>query len=138
MSQKELEQLLNAVVPQAEERLAERGEVYPFGAMMKTDGGVVFSTVEAGDESNPRGQFVELLVSGLRARRADYRAVAICWDGKIRQVDTEEVSDAVIVFLEHADGEAVNIYLPYQKMADGTYDYADLLGTEAQPRVFGD
>ena len=44
-----------------------------------------------------------------------YLAVGICFDVMILLPNTTQKSDAIQVAIEYADGEAVDVYLPYKK-----------------------
>jgi len=45
-------------------------------------------------------------------------------------------TDAILVSMEHAEGEPVDAYLPYQKMANGQYEYGELFLVRGEPRIF--
>jgi len=85
--------------------LQQRAELSPFGAVVRTGGETrLLGEGFAGDASASR--FPELL-DGLRRDRADFRAAAIC--SHVRLPD----SAAVRIQLEHQEGQAVHVVVPY-------------------------
>lgn len=136
MSHDDLDQLLSALIPFAQEQLDKHGEFFPFGGVMKPDGemGLVARGDDGPDESDDmRNQ----LMLGLRHEVSDgkARAAAVCADMTFRYEGEEatDARDAIGVHLE-CPGEAVMVYLPYSKAEDGSYEYGDLVGS-AQPAV---
>jgi hypothetical protein len=87
--------------------LEQREKFHPFGAAMSTGGE---ERVLDGDLSADTGTTVfGALLDGLRHDRADFRSVAIC--SHVRLPD----SDAVRIQLEHQEGQAVHLVVPYSK-----------------------
>jgi hypothetical protein len=71
------------------------------------------------------------LVDGLRQDRAVFRAAAICSDVQLPE------SDAVRVELEHQDGHAMAVLMPYKKKRFGRADeYDDLRGGTADNQIW--
>jgi hypothetical protein len=131
-SQDDLDGLLNVTLPFAQQVLANSGEFYPFGAAVTASGE---TQLIAGDprqgEHPPSAEVLSSLVDGFRQNRAGLRAVAMCSD--VRLPD----SDAVRVELEHRDGHAVAVLLPYKKKRFGRgMEYSDLRGGSADQRVW--
>ena len=109
-TQDDLDGLLNVTLPFAQQMLAKSGEFYPFGAAVTADGETRLLAGDPSQGEHPaRAEVLSTLLGGLRQTRADLRAVAICSD--VRLTDT----DAVRVELEHRDGHAMNVLMPYKK-----------------------
>lgn len=117
MAHPDLDQLLNAVLPFAEQMLKKHGEFYPFGASMNHTGEVAMSAADTGSEHPPSAEVVALLFDGFKKQAAEklVRACAVCFDSRVVLPGTSKKSDAVAVSLEHEVGEAVEIFIPYQK-----------------------
>ena len=113
-SQDDLDGLLNVTLPFAQQMLAKSGEFYPFGAAVSADGGTRLLAGDPGQGEHPASpEVLYTLLAGLRQTRADLRAVAICSD--VGLADT----DAVRVELEHRDGHAMAVLMPYKKKRFG-------------------
>ena len=130
-AQDDLDGLLNITLPFAQQMLADHGEFYPFGATVTSSGQKRLLAGELGREHPASGDVLSLLVEGLRRDRDGLRAVAMCTD--VRLLD----GDAVRVELEHQDGQAVAVLLPYRKKRFGRgVEYDDLRGGTADKQVW--
>jgi len=105
--QDDLDGLLNMTLPFAQQMLKKGGEFYPFGAATSTAGEELLLSAE--DDHPASTAVLASLLNGIRHDRAVYRAVAICSD--VRLPD----SDAVRVELEHQEGQAMAVLMPYRK-----------------------
>jgi hypothetical protein len=109
-AQDDLDGLLDASLPFAQEMLGERGEFFPYAAAITTTGETKFIAGDPGEGEQPTSVAVlQVLVEGLRAERDTLRAAAVVSD--VRRSD----SDAVRVELEHEEGHAIVVFLPYQR-----------------------
>ena len=108
-AQEDLDGLLNLVLPLAQELLGKNGRFYPFGASVSTDGEASLTEADAGLGEHPQPDRVLAGVyDGARAAAAENRAAAFVSDVLI------EGSDAVQVELEHRDGIAIVVLVPYK------------------------
>jgi len=130
--QDDLDGLLNVTLSFAQQMLEHRAEFYPFGAALSTGGEVQLLGADTGPDDRPVSAAVHAsLLDGIRCARADYRAVAICSD--VRLPD----SDAVRVELEHQDGQAMAVLLPYtKKRFSRGVEYGELRGGTATRQVW--
>jgi hypothetical protein len=129
-AQDDLDGLLNMTLPFAQQMLSKHGEFYPFGAAMTTSGETRLLAGELGQEHPASDDVLSLLVEGLRQDRGSLRAVAICSDVRLPDFD------AIRVELEHRDGQAMAVLLPYKKKRFGRgVDYDDLRGGTAEKQV---
>ena len=116
----EIQELLNYLLPFAEEQLSRDGEFHPYAAMVAADGELRSVTAATGEQP----EVADLLVAlhdELRAQAADgsIRASGIAADVTLTDPDSGETTDAVQIELDHADGDAVDVYVPYETAADG-------------------
>jgi hypothetical protein len=138
MSQPDLNQLLDSLLPLAERMLVERGEFSPFGGTMNQAGEIVALGASGGKE-HPRSQNgIELMTQTLRrlARSGQLRAVGICYDGRTTPPGRTEKCDAVCASVEHQSGEAVNLILPYQRTSKGELQFGEKFSTLRVPQFF--
>lgn len=114
-AQRELDDLLSAVLPFAQQQLERHGAFYPFAAAVDTQGTVelIATRTAIGGEHPTVANVVEDCLGALRRRRGQIRAGAIAVDVKL----TERKVDAIEVDLEHVDGQAIAVLLPYRRLA---------------------
>ena len=132
----EIEQLLNFLLPVAEEHLSKTGEFYPYAAMVATDGEVKSVTAAAGEDP----EVSDLLVSlheELRAQAAQgsIRASGIAADVTLTDPDSGETTDAVQLELDHLDADPVDIYVPYET-AGSEVKFGELVSAQGRQPVF--
>ena len=138
MAHEDLNKLLNALVPFAQEMLAKHGEFLPFGGYMDIGGGIAHVGGWTGDEQPRSQEVIGVMVKGLhqQAERQEIRAAAICLDVRTTPPGHSEKTDAISVRLEHANGEAVDVFLPYSKAPSGEYEYGELFATRGEQYIF--
>ena len=107
-AQDDLDRLLNLVLPLAQELLGKNGQFYPFGAAVSTGGeaSLTASGAALGEHPQP-DQLLAAVYDGARTTAGENRAAAFVSDVLI------EGSDAVQVELEHRDGIALVVLVPY-------------------------
>ena len=139
MARPDLDALLNAALPFAQEMLAKRGAFYPFGAAMQSDGKIVQTAGYTGEEFPEPQELIQLLLGAFRAQaeKGDVRATALRLDARTIPPGESKKMDAICVRLEHADGEAIDVFLPYRKASSGQITYTQLFAAQAEPNVFG-
>jgi len=137
MAHLDLEKLLNALLPFAQQMLATHGQFFPFGATVNREGAVAMANVFDGDEHPLAQTVVDHMTEAFKSDAAagEIRAAAICYDGRVIPPDETDKCDAVCVGLEHESGEAADVFLPYRKKLRG-YKYGDLFGTRRSPQFF--
>lgn len=108
--QDDLDGLLDAVLPVAEQALGQRGEMLPFGAVVDADGRVTMLAADPGLGDRPLPAAVLEAVHAAALSDADARrAVAVVAD-----VWTLK-GDALRVELEHREGPALVVLRPYRR-----------------------
>ena len=110
------------------EMLAKHGEFFPFGGYMDVGGGIAHVGGWTGEEQPPSQDVIDVTVRGLcqQAELREIRAAAICLDVRTTPPGQTEKTDAISVRLEHSNGEAVDVFLPYRKRPSGEYEYGEL------------
>jgi hypothetical protein len=131
-AQEDLDALLELILPFAQQQLAEHGEFFPFAAAVGADGAPRLIAADPGRGERPASTDVlDQLVGGLREQAGDIRAAALVADVRVGE------SDAARVELEHRDGQAICVLLPYKRrrLRRGV-DYGELGAAPAQPRIW--
>jgi hypothetical protein len=138
MAHPDLNQLLNSLLPFAERMLAEHGEFFPFGRTMKPDGEIAAAGAYDGDEHPPSQSVIDLLTQAFRqeARNGELRAAGICHDVRTIPPGQSEKCDAICASMEHQSGEAVNVFVPYQKTGKGDIQYGQIFATGRTSQFF--
>ncbi len=131
-TQDDLDGLLDQALGYAEDRLPEGGFA-PVAFTVDLDGSVSMSAVgwDEGSEPPPAAALLEGLRNGLRATRDGFRAVAVVLDAAL-----PDGSDVVQVELEHADGQALSVLMPYARGAAGI-EPGDLVAAPGRRRTWG-
>ncbi len=131
-AQADLDGLLNALLPFAQQELEKLGEFFPFGAIVTEDGVTRLLGADAMQGERPdRASIISTLLAEAQNRRDELRAVGICSDVQAAG------SDAIRVELEHSEGVAMAVLLPYSKKRFGRgFEYAALQGGVATNRVW--
>ena len=105
---------------------------------MKPDGDLTSVAADAGISHPPSKVVIEILFSAIAAQAAngDIRAAGICMDVRVAPPGSQHMSDAICVQLEHEDGEAVDVFLPYAVNSTGAVTYGDLFASPGERRIF--
>jgi hypothetical protein len=132
----EIQQILNYLLPYAEEMLSKDGEFYPYAATMDAGGDV--QAVSAASGARPDvGALLIALHAELREQAAGgaIRASGIAADVTLTDPDSGETTDAVQLELDHAEAEAVDVYVPYETAADGV-KFGELVAAAGRTPIF--
>jgi hypothetical protein len=133
----EIQELLNFLLPYAEQMLKEHGEFYPYAAALDSDGGLNAVGADVDDDTPDVGEVLLALHEGLRQRAAEgaIRASGIAADVTLTDPDSGETTDAVQVELDHADADAVDVFVPYETEPGGI-KFGELVAAEGREPVF--
>jgi len=108
--QDDLDGLLEACLPFAQEMLDKHGEFIPYASAITSSGETKLVAGDPGEGEQPSSAAVlQVLVEGLRAERDTMRAAAVVSDVRLSD------SDAARVEVEHQEGQAIVVFLPYRK-----------------------
>jgi hypothetical protein len=133
----EIQELLNFLLPHAERMLTEHGEFYPYAVALDSEGEMSAVPADIGTDDPDVGDVLVALHEGLREQAAEgsIRASAIAADVTLTDPDSGETTDAVQVELDHAEGDPVDIYVPYESQDDGI-KFGELVAAEGREPVF--
>lgn len=131
-AQRDLDDLLNIALPFAQQMLDKHGEFFPYATVLEQNGSPKMVAADPGTGEQPDSTDVlALLLDGVRADRDGIRAAALVSD--VRLSDT----DAVRVELEHREGHALSVFLPYKpKRLRRGVDYGELEAASGTPRIW--
>jgi hypothetical protein len=130
-AQNDMDSLLEAVLPFAQQMLDQHGEFFPFGARVSVDGELVMLATDAVAEHPPSQDVLDELLNVARAVARDSRAACFTSDVLV------DGGDAIRVEIEHRDGHAIVVLLPYEMVRPGPgVVYGDLMAAPGVPRVW--
>lgn len=122
-AQQDLDGLLEPALGFAQQQLAQHGEFFPYAVVVRSDGQteMVAARPDAANDRPASAGVIAACRTTLAERRDQLRAAAVVAD--VRLPD----GDAVQVELEHTEGPALTIQLPYSKKRFGRgIDYGQL------------
>ena len=131
-AQDDLDDLLDASLPFAQEMLDKHGEFFPYALALTASGETNHVAGDPGEGEQPSSVAVlKTLVEGLRTERDTLRAAALVSDVRLSD------SDAVRVELEHAEGHAIAVLLPYrQKRLRRGIEYGEISAGPGESQVW--
>lgn len=138
MSREDLELVLTAVVPAARLTLSSGEEFLPFGGgLLQGDDRVIEVTARTRDARKSPAAALEHVYTELHAAiaRGEYRAVGVCTDVHLEH-DEAGRTDAIRTHLEHADGDSIDVFLPYRRGEDGRLEFGEMIGGETDLAFF--
>ena len=138
MAHPDLNALKDSLLPIAKQMLTEHGEFFPFGAFMKVNGEIVDCSAADENEHPPSKKLIDVLTDDFRRRAAnkEIRAAGICCDVRVARPGETEKTDAVQFALEHENGEALDVFLPYDLDSSGEVVCGELFATYREKQFF--
>ena len=136
---REVEMLMDALLPLAIQMLEKHGEFFPYGGVIGSDGKVTHVGVKDPDTDRPRSsRLIEILSRdfGERAERGEIRACGIVCDMKIEAPGSSEASDAIRIHLEHRAAYCADVFIPYKRSETGAVVRGELFATKGTALSF--
>lgn len=134
-AQADLDGLLDVALGFAQQQLATRGEFFPYAAAVGNSGAaeMIAARPDPDDEQPRSADVIDSCVAALVSKRADIRAGAIVADVRSAELG----GDAIQVDLEHAEGHALTVLLPYtKKRLRKTVDYGQMRAQAGRRRIW--
>jgi hypothetical protein len=130
-----MDALLDLLMGFAVEMLEQHGEFFPFAGVITANGELQQLGGYTGDEHPASADVLQLLEDGLRERGDDIRAAAVASDVRVADEATGADQDAVRVHIEHREGDAVDVYLPYVKKRLKGVEFGDIYASPADGTI---
>ena len=132
-AQDDLDGLLEPALEFAQHQLDKYREFHPYAVVVDVVGQQRMVAADTRDEQPDSAHIITALIESLGDQRDELRAVAIVADVRLPDLGT----DAVRVTLEHADGAALAVVLPYRPRRFGRgVDFGDLQAGEASVSIW--
>jgi len=134
----ELEKLLAAALPFAEQMLTKHGEFFPYGATMDPQGKITNVGGYTGDEHPKSTEVIGLLKAAYRrdGEGGKIMACALVYDIRTIPPGQTEKTDAVAVDLDHRDGLSVVMAYPYKIGADKKVQFGTAFAMKGAGEIF--
>lgn len=115
-AQADLDGLLTPALGFAQQQLEKHGEFFPYAVVVRADGEteMVAARPDADDDRPPSADVIDACRSTLAEQRDRLRAAAVVADARL-----PAGGDAIRVELEHTEGPALTVLLPYGKKRFG-------------------
>lgn len=138
MAKEELENLMNATLPFAQQMLVEYGEFFPYGSVVTSKGEIVSIGASDGYEHPPSQKLIDLMTENFRAKAktGEYRATAIAYDVRVTVPSTGLKSDAIAIRLDHAEGLSVVVFVPYTLGTGQKITYGETFAQKGDEKMF--
>jgi hypothetical protein len=133
-AQADVDRTLNEALPFAQQLLDRHGEFFPYAVKMAVSGDIGVVAADPGQGEHPISTDVlSVLYQGLTLERETLRATGVVSDVKTGSPP----SDAIRVEIEHREGAALAVYLPYTKKRFGRgVNYGDIQAASGERRIW--
>ena len=139
MAHPDLNALLDTLLSMAQMLLTKQGAFLPIGAIMLSGGEIrhVGAKIEGNDYPGSQ-PLLDLLIQNFKkeAAKGKLRAAGICYDVLTVPPGKDQKQNAICCGLEHCLGEAVNVFKPYARTADGNFLYDETFAAKRTPEFF--
>jgi hypothetical protein len=135
--QQRMDQLLDQSIQKALSLIRDHGEFYPFGVTRVENGDFTLVQAKMDIDTPTSNQVAEKLIAGLNqdARKKLFTSAAVVSDVRLRDPQTQRVSDAIRVHLEDVEGEPIIFFLPYVNQGQNI-STRDILAEHAPSLIF--
>jgi hypothetical protein len=133
--QDDLDRLLQEALGFARQLLAKNGEFFPYAVSLANNGATKMVAAYEGSEHPASTDLLAMLFAGLHGQGPDLRGAAVVSDVRIKDPD----SDAIRVEVEHREGVAMAVLLPYRiqkKLLGREIAYGEMRLTDAERRIW--
>ncbi|MDO5139023.1 MAG: hypothetical protein Q4D71_11280 [Oscillospiraceae bacterium] len=130
--------MLNFLLSFAENQLKNRGEFYPFGAVMLESGEITATAFYDTDNEFPDfAEVIGILTETHRekAENGEIKASGICWDAKI-SLENSDMTDAIVISLEHRESYSVVVGQPYRLGFSKKLNLSNIFALDGRHDVF--
>jgi len=135
----DFERLLDATFPFVEDMLKKHGEFFPLASAIAKNDRVVQVETYDGDEHPASDGVIGSLKTALRAgaKEGEFKAIAIFYDVRVIDPNTNQKTNAVAVFVENKkDTKAYKLFYPYTLTRDSILTFRESWRTEIEKEIF--
>ena len=135
----DFERLLDATFPFVEDLLKKHGEFFPLASAIEKNDSIAQVGTYDGDEQPKSDKVIADLKVGLRegAKSGDYKAIAIFYDVRVIDPNTNQKTNAVAVIVENTkDTKAYKLFYPYTLTKDSILTFAESWRNDIDKEIF--
>lgn len=139
MPHRDIDHLVQALMPAAKSLLTRQRAMPPIGAEMLPDGEVITRCTHGHGEVNGNAKRAVKDFEAEFKRKAalrEVRAVAICMSVTTPARDRARKTHAICVSVEHESGEALDVYCPYHKGWFGRFRFDEPFTQRRTAHIF--
>ena len=135
---RDVEDLMNDLLPIAEDKLSEQGEFFPFGGAIENNGNVVHLGVAKDARPASSKEFVKAVQQELQnaAKNGKYIAVAIVQHVKVTAPNSEEKIDAIQIRLDHEQNYSVEVFFPFEITEDNKLMIGEAFARDGKALIY--
>ena len=135
----DFDEMLMPMLGLAEQMLEKRGSFHPFGARLAASGSLaVIDVARTLDQpSNPLILAALYATFRLEARAGTIKACAVCWDAVVPKEEGGGLTDAIVIGLEHREGDPKVVLCTYERAPSGDLHFHDPITAVGRRHVFG-
>jgi hypothetical protein len=130
-----MDRLLQEALPWAQQFLTKYGEFVPFAVAMSETGEPQMVAAYDGSAHGTTADLLKLLYEGLHGKAGEIRAAAVAVDIRLKELQ----SDAIRVEIEHREGVAIGVVLPYRvkkKLLGRELSYGEMVAVDTERRIW--
>ena len=133
----DIEKILHSTMPFVEGLLKENGEFFPLASAIKTNDSIAQVGTYDGEDRPLSDKVIADLKKAFRAKKDEYKTIAIFYDVRVVDPDSKVKTDAVAVFIETKnDHSAYTFYYPYSLTKDNELTFANPWKNKAKSEIF--
>ena len=134
-AQADVEQLVNALLPQAEGMLIAHGQFFPFAGALTLEGQLAQLAVGEEHRHSSVEVVVEALEGMLRDAAENFRATALAFPVEAELPGERADSDAVAIALDHRTDYSVVLIIPYA-LSEGGVHFGEAVAQRGEHGIF--
>ena len=109
-----LEKLLDITFPVVERLMEEYGEFYPLATAIKNNNEIVPVATFYEEDFPVAAQLLDKLKESFIGKKNDYKALVICFNGKMNHPDTGKKTDVIVFIAEDNENDLFyHFHYPY-------------------------
>jgi len=119
------ERLIKSTLPFVEDLLKAYGEFFPLASAIKTNDSISQVGTHDGDDKPLSDKLILELKTAFKAQKNDYKTIAIFYDVRVVDPNTELKTDAVAIFTETKnENSGYTFYYPYVLTSDNRITFS--------------
>ena len=135
----DIDLLLREELAMVRNLLDRNGRFYPTASWIDRDGELAFVGGQPGGMFTRATEILDMLYGALQQKAAEgaIRACAVAVDVRVVPPGETKKTDAILVTIEHAEADPLDVVLPYSKKSFGRgIEYGEQFSEPGEPKFF--